>query len=268
MSAVIRSELRKVLTTRLWWILLILMAGTIAFFAGVFAFAFAFGDTGAGVDGEPVAIDPTSMAITVYTLGVSLGYAFPMTFGALTVTGEFRHRTFATTLALQPSRLRFVLGKAVAALPFALLYGAVSAASAVAVGVAALSLADQPTLLDDASVWRSIGLSVVAMSAWMLVGVGFGTAVPNQVAVIVILLGWTQLVEPILRVALGFLEPVSGLAKFLPGAAGEALVGNSFYAASGLSDLLAPWAGLVVLLGYGVVAAVIGWLTTLRRDLT
>lgn len=121
-------------------------------------------------------------------------------------------------------------------------------------------------MLDDADVLRSIGLSIVAMAAWMLVGVGFGSVITNQVAAIVTVLGWTQLVEPILRLALGFWEPAAPIARFLPGAAGEALAGGSFYSTTGLSDLLPAWAGLLVLLGYGAIAAGIGWLTTLRRD--
>ncbi|MDN4471710.1 ABC transporter permease [Demequina zhanjiangensis] len=268
MIASIRAELRKATTTRLWWILLILMIGTIAFFAGTFALALTFGDTGTGPDGQALTIAPKDMAITVYTLGVSLGYAFPLAFGAILMTGEFRHRTLATTLLAQPSRGRLVLGKLAAALPFAGLYGAASAATAVAVGAAALGLAGEPTMLDDADVLRSIGLSIVAMAAWMLVGVGFGSVITNQVAAIVTVLGWTQLVEPILRLALGFWEPAAPIARFLPGAAGEALAGGSFYSTTGLSDLLPAWAGLLVLLGYGAVAAGIGWLTTLRRDVT
>ncbi|WP_062201133.1 ABC transporter permease [Demequina salsinemoris] len=265
MSASFRSELRKALSTRLWWVLLLLMAATVVFFAGVFAFAFTFGDT-TGTDGEALVIAPRDMAITVYTMGVSLGYAFPLAFGALMMTSEFRHRTLATTLLAQPSRSRLVLGKLTAALPFALLYGVVSAIASVGVGAAAFALADQPVMLDDPDVLRSIALSIVAMGAWMLVGVGFGSAVTNQVAAIVIVLGWTQLVEPILRLALGFVPALAPAAKLLPGAAGEALAGSSFYSAAGMSDLLPAWGGLLVLLSYGAIAAGIGWLTSLRRD--
>ncbi len=265
MIASFQSELRKVTSTRLWWILLLLMAVTVVFFAGVFAFAFAFGDT-TGADGQELVIPAQDMAVTVYTMGVSLGYAFPLAFGALMMTTEFRHRTLATTLLAQPSRIRLILGKLGAALPFALLYGLVSAIAAVGIGATAFALSDQPLLLDDPDVLRSIALSVVAMAAWMLVGVGFGSAVTNQVAAIVVVLGWTQLVEPIVRLALGFLEPVAGIARFLPGAAGEALAGSSFYSASGMSELLPPWVGLLVLLAYGAIAAGIGWLTSLRRD--
>lgn len=266
MSAAIRAEMRKALASRLWWGLLAIMAGTVAFFAGVFAFSLTLGSS-QGPTGQELQLSPEDLALTVYTSGVSLAYVFPLAFGAILVTSEFRHRTIATTLLLEPSRARVIGAKAVAAAPFALLYGVVAAVVSVAVGAPALAAAGSDVLLDSPDVWRALALTVVAMSAWMLVGVGFGAAVPNQVAVLVGLLVWTQLIEPILRVAAGFWSPAEPLAKFLPGAAGEAIVGTSFYSASGLATLLPAWGGLLLLLAYGAIAAVIGWRTTFRRDL-
>lgn len=264
MSAVVLSEIRKIQSTRLWWILLIVMVLTVATFAGFLAFAMTWGMEGADA-GD---VDNEGIAISIYTMGVSLGYVFPLVLGALSVTSEFRHRTIDATLLLEPSRLRVITAKFVAILPFALLYGLLSMASGIAVGVAAFAIADQPLMLDSAAVWEAIGLGIVALAAWALVGVGFGTALTNQVVVIVAVLGWTQFVEPILRVGLGFIDSLSGVAAYLPGAAGEALVGSSFYAAAGASDLLPPWAGLLVLLGYALIAAIIGWLTTFRKDIS
>ena len=45
-------------------------------------------------------------------------------------------------------------------------------------------------------------LSVVALVLWALVGVGFGSVLTNQVAAIVVLLAFTQFVEPLLRLLL------------------------------------------------------------------
>ena len=269
MSAAIVSELRKIRSTRLWWILLLIAAATVAVFAGSFAFALAFGSEGLqATDGGPQQLDATTVAITVYTMGVSLGYVFPMVLGALTVTGEFRHRTIDTTLLAEPRRGRVILAKFIAVLPYAVLYGIVSIAVGVGVGVAALGIAGEPTALDDPEVWRALAMGVVSLTTWALVGVGFGSLITNQIVVIVALLAWTQLVEPIVRLALGFLEPLRGVGAYLPGAAGEAMVGASFYSASGAGDLLAPWAGFAVLLGYAAIAAIGGWLVTFRRDIS
>lgn len=264
MSAAILSEIRKIRSTRLWWILLLVMVVLVATFAGFLAFVMTWGsdatDTGD--------VDREGMATMIYTMGVSIAYVFPLVLGALAVTSEFRHRTIDTTLLLEPSRLKVIVAKFAAVLPFGLAYGAVAMISGIAVGGTIFAIMGEPLMLDSAEVWKSIGLGVIALAAWALVGVGFGTALTNQVVVIVAVLGWTQFVEPILRFGLAFVDSLSGVGAYLPGAAGEALVGTSFFSGSGGTDLLPPWAGLLVLLGYAAIAAAIGWLTTFRKDIS
>ncbi|WP_297084732.1 ABC transporter permease [uncultured Demequina sp.] len=267
MSAALTSEIRKLRSTRLWWVLLLCQLGGIAFLSGSLAFSIAFADEFAGGDTQPVATDPLTTALTIYSLPVSFGYVFPVILGALVVTAEFRHRTIDTTVLLEPSRARVIASKFIAVIPFAAVYAVVGIATGIAVGAGVLAIAGEPTFLDDGEVWRSIGLGIAAMIVWALVGVGFGSALTNQVVVIVVLLGWTQLVEPILRVAIAFIEPLQPVGRFLPGAAGEAMTGASFYSTLGAGDLLSAGAGFAVLLGYAVAAGAIGWLVTFRRDI-
>jgi len=107
------------------------------------------------------------------------------------------------------------------------------------------------------------------LTVWTVVGVGFGALVTSQVAVIVIMLAFTQFVEPILRIVMGLFDWSEGISKYLPGAAGEAITGSSLYAGSGMAaGLLPSWLGFVTLLGYAIVFALIGRLTTLRHDIT
>ena len=127
---------------------------------------------------------------------------------------------------------------------------------------------DQPTFLDQASTWRTIALSALALALWAVVGVGFGSVLTNQVAVIVVVLAFTQFVEPVLRFVLGLTSWGAELAAYLPGAAGEAVSGGSFYSETGVGSLLEWWQGALVLLAYGVGLAAIGRVTTFRRDIT
>lgn len=269
MIASIRSEFRKTLTTRMWWLLLLCEIALVAFFAASMGLAFSL-NTEAQTDmsGNPMAIPPREFAIMIYTIGVSFGYVFPLVLGALAVTTEVRHSTLDTTVVLQPRRGKVIVAKFVAIVPFALLFAVTSIATGLAVGAGALAVGGEPLLLDDPHVWRAMGMGLVALTAWALVGVGFGTAVTNQVAVIVVVLAFTQFVEPVLRFASAFAAGLQPMGKFFPGAAGEAIVGSSLYSLAGAGDILAPWAGFAVLLAYGVMAAVIGWLTTFRKDLT
>ena len=154
-----------------------------------------------------------------------------------------------------------------AVLPFGLAVAVAGVAGTVIGGAATLAIMGEPTLLGDSTVHRRILLSVVALTLWALVGVGFGSVLTNQVAAIVVLLAFTQFVEPILRLLLAQFDVTEPLSKFLPGAAGEAVAGSSLYASSGLAQLLSSWQGALVLTGYAVVLVVVGRLTTFRRDI-
>ncbi|WP_250444567.1 ABC transporter permease [Actinotalea sp. C106] len=272
MIAALRSELRKTMTTRMWWVLLLTMVVYMAFLAGVMAFSFAFEAPGAGAAGpggeEGMALAPLDLALTVYTLAPTLGYVFPVIMGALSVSGEFRHMTVTPTLLAEPRRTVVLGAKLLAGLPIGLLYGVVGTLTTIGTGAAVLAALGEDPMLTDPEVLRTAALAVLAMTVWAVVGVGFGAALKNQVVAVVVVLAFTQLVEPVLRVALGLVESLQEVPKWLPGAAGEAIAGASFYSASGINELLPRWQGLVVLIGYALVLAAVGRLTTLRRDIT
>ena len=265
------SEYRKIVTTRTWWVLLIVMVGYMALLGGMFAFAFTFDPTGVeGVETDvPQGLDPRSIAIAIYTLPASLGYVLPLLVGVLSVTAEFRHRTLTPTLLAQPDRNTFVVGKLLASVPMGALYGVLGTLATVGAGAVALLATDTPTLLGDAEIWGVIGRTALALVVWCVLGVGLGFAMPNQVVAIVVVLAWTQFVEPVARLVLGLNDATAGIGNYLPGAAGEAISGGSFYSASGIgTELLPAAAGALVLVGYALLLALVGRLTTLRRDIT
>jgi len=78
MNAALRTEYRKLVTTRLWWILLLSMAAYMAFLAAIMAFALTQDPaalTGSSPGAAPVtAMTPEAVAKTIYTLATSLGY--------------------------------------------------------------------------------------------------------------------------------------------------------------------------------------------------
>ncbi|WP_265521871.1 ABC transporter permease [Oerskovia flava] len=269
MIAALRSEYRKIVTTRTWWVLLLAMLAYMSFLAATFAFAMTQGGAMGGPGTQGLGHSPTS-AISVYTIAVAFGYVFPVIVGALSVTGEFRHQTITPTLLAEPRRTTLVGAKLLAAVPVGVLYGVLGTAAGVGVGAGVLALTDHATYLDDPEVLVAVGRSVLALAVWAVVGVGLGLAMPNQVAVIVVVLAFTQFVEPILRFALAFVADgaLAGVGAYLPGAAGEAITGSSFYSQMGAGELLAWWQGLLVLVGYALVFAALGRVTTLRRDIT
>ena len=263
-----RVELRKLLTTRLWWILLLGLTGYMAFLAALLAIAFtqpeALGAAGGGDAG--LGLDPSTIATTIYTLPASTGYVFPLVIGALAVTTEFRYQTITPTFLAQPHRGWVLLAKLGSSLVVGLVLGVVSTVVTAAVGAGVLAAVGEPTRLGDPEIQRSLLLTTLAMGVWAVVGTGFGAVLTNQVASIIVVLAFTQFVEPVVRIFLGTNEATAGISRFLPSAAGEALAGGGLFGGMTLADPLTWWQGGLVLLGYAVVFAVIGAATTWRRD--
>lgn len=269
MIPALRTEYRKLVTTRLWWVLLISMAVLMAFFAAAMGFVATVPVEEGGMAGPPGApTDPATVALSVYSLAAGIGYVFPVIVGALSVTGEFRSMTITPTLLAEPRRTLLIGAKLVGAVPVGLVFGLAGTAATVLGGAATLELAGAEAMLGDSEVQRGLALSVVALTLWTLIGVGFGTMLTHQVAAIVVIIAYNQLVEPLVRAFLGTQDWARETVSFLPGAAADAVVGSSLFATMGSVELLEWWQGLLVLVAYAAVFAVIGRVTTFRRDIT
>jgi ABC-2 type transport system permease protein len=74
----------------------------------------------------------------------------------------------------------------------------------------------------------------------------------------------------VLRTAAAFVDGLDTVGQFLPGAAGDALVGASIFTMLGGEGAAALewWQGGLVLAAYAVVFGAIGAATTWRRDVT
>lgn len=268
-TGALRSELLKLSTTRIWWVLGIILAVYVAFTAAVLGATFGGLLTDAGADAGPTP-GLEGVASLVYSVAVTVGYVFPVILGTLSVTGEVRHQTLTPTFLGTPRREIVLAAKLTVLFLFGVGYGVVALAASVAVGAALLSVGGSATELGDGETWLMFARAVLAMGLWAVIGVGLGTLIPNQIAAIVVLIAFTQFVEPILRTAAMLVDWLADIGRFLPGAAGDALVGSSIFSAmSGAeSSLLEWWQGGLVLLGFAALAALVGALTTWRRDVT
>lgn len=262
MTANLLSEYRKFFSTRMWWLLLIIMVLYMGLTAA--ALAFTFSPAVASEMGMPEGSG--SAVATVYTTAASFGYVFPALIGVLSITGEFRHKTITNTLLGTPQRGKMLTAKMLAGIPMGLMYGVAGTLACVGLGAIVLSNLGADPLLGEPSTWAIIGRSILAITLWLLVGVGIGALIPNQVAAIVTLLVFTQFIEPIARMALPMASWGENIAKFLPGSVGDSIAGGSFYSMMG-TDLLPLWAGITLLCAYAIVFAVIGRFTTLSRDI-
>ncbi len=264
------AEYRKFFSTRLWWVLALVMVLYLAFIAASFGFSLTV-DTGSSTSPANF-LTPKQIAQSLYALTSPIGYVFPLIIGSLAVTSEFRHKTITSSVLVEPRRWLLVLAKLISSLPLGLAYGLLATATVIAAGAPVLGLVGDGAFLDDPDVIETLVLSVAVMVLWTMMGVAFGTVLTNQVAAIVVVLAFTQLIEPIARIALGAFDATQGISQYLPGAAADALLGSSFFNSFGTGgssiELLPQWAGALVMLAYIVVLAVIGRYTTFRRDIS
>jgi ABC-type transport system involved in multi-copper enzyme maturation permease subunit len=262
MRGLVRSELLKIRSTRLWWGLL---AGVVVFTAVQAGVTAGFAGVEAGA-GQPATagLDSDATIRSVYALGAFSGsYLFALVLGVTGMTGEYRYQTITATFLVSPRRARVVAGKALAHLLMGVVYGAVGVLAAFAAGAVVIAARGHDLGLDAQRLWPSVGLAVVAVALWTLIGIGLGTLLRNQVVAILVAVLLTFLVEPLVSLALAAVD-LDKVGAFLPTNASSALMspGNAFL------DYLQWWAGGVVLLGYAVALALLGVVLSVRRDVT
>lgn len=265
MTALVRAELRKITSTRLWWGLLI---GAVVF-SGIQSLANALVagmETGPGAAAMP-GLESAEAIRSVYPMAMFTGtYMFALVLGITGMTGEYRHQTITSTFLVSPRRARVVVAKILAHGVMGILYGVVGLLTVLVVGGATMSIRGYGLALDAERLWVTNGLAVLAVAVWTVVGIGVGTLIRSQVAAIVAALLFTFLVEPLLTFALSAIDAVSldWLVKWLPSNASSALMSPGDV----MFDYLDWWLGGLVLLGYGLVLAAVGVLLSVRRDVS
>jgi ABC-2 type transport system permease protein len=248
----VRSEWTKLFTTRTWIGLLlgacVMAGGFAALFTGL------AGQEQNGQEGIPP-VGTQQYETLVFSVAANTSVLL-LILGIIGMTQEYRHRTATPTFLTEPRRGRVITAKLIAyalvAVPFALVIVAVTVLVAV---VYAGARGAAPSLsADNLQTLLASGLVLVVFA---VIGVGLGALMRNQVGAIVGSLVYLYVIEPIIS-AIGVLQ---GAYKWLPGGAVQAVT-SDFQA----PDLLEPWQGGLLLLGYGLLAAVLGTLLAVRRD--
>ncbi|MFP5370602.1 MAG: ABC transporter permease [Actinomycetes bacterium] len=253
MTRLVRAEWTKLFTTRVWLGLLLgacLMAGL--FSALITGFA---GET-AGNGGPPLppvgdpVYEQLALAVSAETASLFL------ILGIIGMTQEYRHRTATPTFLTTPRRWRVVVAKlvayALAAVPMVLVVVAVNVA---VVSVYAGARGAAPSL--DADNLEVLARSGITLVIYAVIGVGIGALVRSQVGAIVGALVYLFVVEQLIQ----SIPALRGAYKWMPGGAAEAMLPNLQPV-----ELLEPWQGGLLLLAYGLLAALLGTVLAVRRD--
>ena len=263
MIRLIRAELLKFATTRLWWGMLIGVVAISALSAA--ATAALAGSTVQGTS-TPGLEDPAVLR-GIYTGGLSITYMLTLAIGIIAMAGEYRHETMTATVLAAPRRQHVVVAKLAALTVIGGGYGVAMVATGVLVGLPViLGRGGSPHLTQD-GIPRALALAVLAVALWAILGLGIGTLIRNQVVALLVTIGIVSIAEPIITYLLQLAEWGS-VARFLPGTATGALV-TPVTDSGGVSFSYLPWwGGALMLFGYAVVSGGIGAALTLRRDIS
>lgn len=265
---ILTAELRKIFTTRMWWglaLTIFLLA-----FAISMLFGFMFGSNPVSYDQNmnEVPMDHLEVARSVYTgqmMSLTLGYILALVGGALVVGTDARYRTLTSTFLAEPRRARVMIAKVLAILTVGLVLGLAYLLGSFSGGAIPLAMNDISVFPEPLELGKTfLGCGAVIM-LWCLFGVGLGILLPNPLWSTIVGVSLALIVEPIVTSLMTFSDVswLSTVSKYMPS--------NATMAVTGLGDLfgmeiLPWWGGILTMLAYAAVAALIGMLFTTNRD--
>lgn len=272
MTGLLRAELRKVASTRLWWGMAIPVA-VLAVLINLFG-----GFVSAGVLVTPDGTAPprilASMAFALTLTGV-----FAALQAMIATAGEYRHRTITTTYLTAPGRGRVLAAKAISGAAVGAGYALVTVLLGLLAGAVGQSGAVPAGPLLGVTV---VGVAVCGL--WGATGAALGTVLTNLPTVVSLVLGYLLVGEGLLSLLLATRDTpaVTGLVVYLPGNAadvalydlparalvGPDLSGQLVAGLTGVPDPPAWWVGLLILAAWTATAAAAGWAVGGRRDVT
>ena len=200
----------------------------------------------------------TPRQLMVFGPGQIIGTLFAALLGAMTITAEYRHGTIRPTLLATPKRAKVVAAKIATSATIGAGFGL--AAGAVTAGAATSTLTARgiDIQLDSSDYTQLIIGGGIAAGLWAAIGGGLSAIFRHQVPTLVGLSAWLLFVESLL----GDNDTIVEVGRYAPGAAAAALTGQD------PDRLLAPTAGLILLIMYATAAALAGTRATAHRDVT
>ena len=277
MELLITAEYRKILTTKLWWALLIP--------AAVLSLAFTWGGAviGTVADVSRSLRGTLPLALPGFAQGINYATVFALILGGTAVTGEMRHKTITTSYLTASTRGAVLTAKLLVYSTFGALYGVVCMLAAT---LGALFGNNFPNG-DD---WFALaGVGVLAMVMWTLVGVGIGALMGNQVGTIVGAVVYVLVIEPILAIVLRT-NDLGQIPPYLPNSSGSSMVSilsldlfaselpgsirqnqqmmEEFRIVFGLTYSPEWWGSGLIFAAYAILIGMIGWIVARNRDIT
>jgi len=257
MTALLRSELLKIRTTAVPWVL----AGVAILLEGLSILTSFIRDRNA--DGGYVVPATTQELRNLLGAGFRLGYLMALLLGTLVVTTEFRHKTVTASFLVTPRRVYFVVGKIATGAILGVLLGVLLLVVALIGG--GIPLAARGGSFGD--LVRQLPAVapgfLLVFALFAVLGIGVGSLLTNQVAAIIASLGWFIIGENIL------VGLVNAAYRWTPTGAGAAAANLTRDRRGAVEiSLFNWWQGTLLMLAFGLGFALVGSYFLTRRDIT
>jgi ABC-2 type transport system permease protein len=248
MIRLVRSEALKIRTTQVWfWLLLAAIAITALL-----------------VIGQLASSDGVQNSSDVFDLFTASGTAYVVVFvlGVLGVTTEYRYQTITPTVLATPSRWALVSAKMIVYALLGAVFALVCVIVQVAIALPWLS-AKNIDITSESHLPRALFGVFLVVALFGIIGLGIGALLRNQIVAVSVGVIFLVVLENIVPAI-----PVIKYAyPFLPGGAVNGIFTVGDDTINGVS-LLSFGGGVVVLLLWAIIPAILGAMFTLTRDIT
>jgi ABC-2 type transport system permease protein len=247
MSTAIRSELLKLTTVRTTQAFLLATAGFVLF-------AVTFQAVSAGGEFMGPLADPATQHTLLTSGGIATVVA--VVFGALGISGEFRHRTVVPTLLVAPDRVRMVVAKAIAGGAGGAAIGVAAVAAALLGTAAALLLTGTSLTVEAGPVLTAWAGTIGAAALGNLIGLGIGGIARNQALAVGVVLLLLLALEPLVA------SMVPDIAPWLPSSLSTTIADPSIAAEPATATAIGVYAA------YGTVLTLAAAMVLRRTDIS
>jgi len=249
MIRLVRAEFVKLRTTQVWfWMLLgaigvtvLLVVAQLASSDGVKTYA----------DAVNALTAPGAAYVVVFVLGV------------LGATTEFRYQTITPTVLITPSRWTLISAKLIAYAVLGMLYALACIVVQLAMVLPWLASRNISFDLGDPDLRRALFGLFLVLALYGIIGLGVGALLKNQIVAVTIGVIFLLILQNLLLAIPG----VRHAWPYMPAGATTAILFNQS-SAPDVVTILSPAAGVVVLLLWAFIPALVGAGITMNRDIT